>query len=103
MIPLFLVIIGVDSYLISDYIATRNKTLMQPDIQGVATVYDSREEESTPTETPAPSAVVIQNIDKRSVKNISNVVVSPTITQTPSPTPSPTLTPTPTSIIVLPQ
>jgi hypothetical protein len=103
LFPLFLFLVALDAYLISDFISTQNAPA--PAVKGISTEADQNvieleikndENEGERIKT-SPTPIPVEIIDKRgaSAANIEDEV-KPTLTNTPEPTNSPTPTPSPT-------
>lgn len=111
ILPLFLFLVALDAYLISDFISTQNKPA--PAVKGISTQADSNvieleiknEEEDSEGERirTSPTPIPVEIIDKRGASAASEEDDTvPTVTNTPQPTntpsPTPTLSPTPSPI-----
>lgn len=101
--PLFLFLVALDAYLISDFVSSQNEPA--PAVKGISTEADSnvieleiKNEEDSEGERirTSPTPIPVEIIDKRGANAASEEdVADPSVTTTPQPTNTPTSTPTP--------
>lgn len=111
--PLFLFLVALDAYLISDFVSNQNKP--DPAVKGISTEADQNvieleiknEESEGERIMTSPTPIPVEIIDKRGANAATDEDdIDPTITNTPQPTntttPTPSPTPTPIRITIPP-